>query len=81
MIRHSDISASDLRSKIRKREIRWGGNRQLKIYGTLSCASGKKMKKENRVFFSTEEEALQNKYRPCGHCKKASYKKWKNGFS
>jgi methylphosphotriester-DNA--protein-cysteine methyltransferase len=36
------------------------------------------MKKENRVFFSTEKEALENKYRPCGHCMKASYKKWKN---
>jgi methylphosphotriester-DNA--protein-cysteine methyltransferase len=80
MIRHSDISGAHLRSKIRKLEIRWGGNRQLKIYGTLSCASGKKMKKENRIFFSTEEEALQNNYRPCGHCMKASYKKWKNGF-
>ena len=52
MIRHSDISASDLRSKIRKREIRWGGNRQLKIYGTLSCASGKKMKGKPGFLFN-----------------------------
>jgi methylphosphotriester-DNA--protein-cysteine methyltransferase len=79
-LQHTDISGSDLRSKIRQQEIRFGGNRRLKIYGTLSCGSGEKMKKENRVFFSTEEEALQNKYRPCGHCMKEQYEKWKNEF-
>ena len=80
MIQHSDISDSDFRSKIRKEEIRFGGNRKLKIYGTLSCASGKRMKRENRVFFTSEQEAQQNNYRPCGHCMKVEYKKWKNGF-
>ncbi|MGL5234783.1 MAG: Ada metal-binding domain-containing protein [Empedobacter falsenii] len=80
MTQHSDISDSQLRSKIRKKEIYFGGNRKLKIYGTLSCTSGKRMKRENRVFFSSEQEARQNKYRPCGHCMKTEYKKWKNGF-
>lgn len=80
MIRHSAISDPDLRSKIRKNEIRFGGNRKLKIYGTLSCPSGKKMKRKNRVFFSSESEAMENGFRPCGHCMKAAYKKWKNGF-
>lgn len=80
MIWHSAISDPDLRSKIRKNEIRFGGNRKLKIYGTLSCPRGKKMKRENRVFFSSESEAMENGFRPCGHCMKAAYKKWKNGF-
>lgn len=80
MIRHSDISDSDFRSKIRKKEIRLGGSSKLKIYGVLGCASGKRMKRENRVFFSSEQEAQQNNYRPCGHCMKTAYKKWKNGF-
>lgn len=79
MILHNDISDFDLRSKIKQQNIRIAGNRKLKIYGTLHCASGKKMKKENRVFFSTEMEAIKNGYRPCGHCKKAQYQKWKNG--
>lgn len=76
MIRHSDIPDSGLRSKIRKNEIRFGGNRKLKIYGVLGCVPGKRMKRENRVFFSSEREARQNNYRPCGHCMKEEYKKW-----
>ncbi len=80
MIRHSQISDEALRRKIKGREIRLAGNRNLKIYGTLTCKSGKKMKRENRVFFSSEREADQHNYRPCGHCMKAEYKKWKDGF-
>lgn len=64
---------------VRRGEIAWGGNRQLKIYGTLHCASGKRMKRENRVFFTTETEAISAGYRPCGHCLKAAYQKWKYG--
>ncbi|MFD1631742.1 Ada metal-binding domain-containing protein [Pseudopedobacter beijingensis] len=80
MIRHADISDNELRSKIRNHEIHFGGNRKLKIYGGLSCASGKRMKRENRVFFTSEQEALQNNYRPCGHCMNKAYKKWKEGM-
>lgn len=80
MIRHSDISVNELRNQIKQQKIHFGGNRKLKIYGTLSCASGKRMKRENRVFFSSEQEAQQNNYRPCGHCMKDEYKKWKSGF-
>lgn len=78
MILHSQLSDSELRSKIRKQEIRLGGNKNLKIYGLLKCTSGKRMKKENRVFFADESEALQNGYRPCGHCMRESYKQWKS---
>lgn len=80
MIRHSEITGGDLRNKIRAKEIGFGGNRNLKIYGTLSCNSGKRMKRQNRVFFVSEQEALANNYRPCGHCMKTAYKKWKHGF-
>ena len=80
MIKHSEISDIDLRSKIKQQKICFGGNRQLKIYGLLSCTSGKRMKRENRVFFYSEQEAQQNNYRPCGHCMKTAYKKWKDGL-
>ncbi len=80
MIQHSEIPDSELRNKIRKKAIRLGGNSKLKIYGVLGCVSGKRMKRENRVFFATGQEAQQNNYRPCGHCMKVEYKKWKNGF-
>ncbi|WP_419210890.1 Ada metal-binding domain-containing protein [Maribacter sp. X9] len=80
MIHHSEISDSDLRSKIKRQEIRFGGNKKLQIYGLLNCKSGKRMKRENRVFFSTEKEAVESNFRPCGHCMKTEYKNWKNGL-
>lgn len=80
MILHRELSDSELRSKIRKNNIYYGGNRKLRIYGVLSCMTGKRMKRENRIFFVTENEAVKNGYRPCGHCMKEKYKAWKNGI-
>jgi len=80
MIRHIAISDEDLRKKIRHKHICFGGNRKLKIFGSLHCASGKSMKMENRVFFASKKEAIENGFRPCGHCMNAAYKKWKNEF-
>ncbi len=80
MIRHIEISGRALRSKIRNREIGFGGNRKLKIYGLLGCTSGKRMKQMNRVFFISAEEARLNGYRPCGRCMRTEYLKWKNGL-
>ncbi len=76
MIKHLDINDFDLRRKIKLSEICFGGNKKLKIYGTLQCKSGKRLKKENRVFFASENEAIENGFRPCGHCMKTKYKKW-----
>jgi methylphosphotriester-DNA--protein-cysteine methyltransferase len=77
---HTEISEVALRSRIRTGKINFGGNKKLKIYGLLSCSFGKRMKKENRVFFISEKEALQNNYRPCGHCMKEKYRLWKHGL-
>lgn len=76
MIKHADISNNDLRKKIKQKEICFAGNMKLKIYGTLQCQSGKRMKQENRVFFASENEAVKTGFRPCGHCMKIKYKKW-----
>lgn len=76
MFHHSKLSNEEFRSFIRKREIKLGGNKQLRIYGTLSCRSGKRMKKENRVFFTSGEEAIREGYRPCGHCMKKEFRTW-----
>jgi methylphosphotriester-DNA--protein-cysteine methyltransferase len=76
MIKHIDISTKELRSKIKQNEICCGGNKRLKIYGTLQCKSGKRMKRENRVFFVSKKEPVNNGYRPCGHCMKTEYQKW-----
>jgi len=80
MIKHSEISDKELIKRIKQNEICFGGNLKLKIYGRLNCSSGKRMKRENRVFFSSEKEALQKTFRPCGHCMSSEYKKWKDGL-
>ncbi len=78
MIPHSSINSTQLTQLVRSGEIALGGNKQLRIYGTLNCKSGKRMKMGNRVFFSSEEEAIAAGYRPCGHCMRDKYLAWKN---
>lgn len=78
MLNHSEIPDPVLRSLIRKGEICFGGNKKLKIYGRLGCRSGKRLYKDNRVFFISEQEALQKGFRPCGHCMRDAYKQWKS---
>ena len=62
---------------IKQGVIGFAGNSQLKIYGTLDCASGKRMNIQNRVFFTDQEEAIDQGYRPCGHCMRQQYNEWK----
>ncbi|MBS1680237.1 MAG: metal-binding protein [Bacteroidetes bacterium] len=69
MINHAEINQS-LFKLLHAREIEWAGNQKLKIYGTLRCQSGKRMKNINRVFFKTEAEAIALGYRPCKKCMK-----------
>lgn len=80
MIQHPEISDKELRNQIRQSIYLHAGNSKLKIYGKLSCTSGKRMKKEKRVFFQSPEEAAVQGFRPCGHCMRREYKKWKNDF-
>jgi len=67
MWEHKDLIQS-LTLPIRRGEIKFAGNSRLKIYGTLRCRSGKRMKTENRVFFKSEEEAILLGYRACNNC-------------
>ena len=48
---------------------RYAGWKNGKVFGRLDCKSGKRMKKENRVFFLTWEDAIASGYRPCKKCK------------
>ncbi|MEN7551711.1 Ada metal-binding domain-containing protein [Rapidithrix thailandica] len=77
MIYHKEIHSFDLLMKIKHQELCYGGNQKLKIYGSLHCKSGKRMRRETRVFFASEAEALEEGYRPCGHCMSEKYKQWK----
>jgi methylphosphotriester-DNA--protein-cysteine methyltransferase len=77
MINHTTIDRENLLKKIKDQRIRYAGNARLKIFGRLNCKSGKRMKKQHRVFFETETEAISFGFRPCGHCMPGEYKKWK----
>lgn len=76
MIFHKDVSDRELASFLKNKNIGLAGNKKLKIYGTLTCKSGKRMKMENRVFFESEYDAVELGYRPCGHCLRLQYENW-----
>jgi Metal binding domain of Ada len=85
MVNHIDLGKDqaerrkNLASLIHSGDASLGGYKKARIYGLLSCSSGKRMKTENRVFFKDEKEAIANGYRPCGNCLPEKYKKWKAG--
>ena len=75
MVIHNSIpnnfsGRKQLHQLIKEKQIAFAGNRRLKIYGTLDCKSGKRMKRENRVFFTSEQEAIAQGFRSCSHCMK-----------
>lgn len=73
---HRDLDDAALHQALQSRHITLAGHRTLKIYGTLTCASGKRMKRENRVFLASEADAIALGFRPCGHCLKEAYRAW-----
>jgi len=83
MIEHLQLGDSNfkrsrqLQLMIASGEIILAGNKKLKIYGRLLCSAGKRMNPDNRIFFTSEKEALLNGFRPCGHCRKTDYQLWK----
>ena len=68
MWKHSDLSDDELAEMLKSGEIEFGGNLRAKIYGRLDCGHGKRLLRENRVFFENEAEAREFGFRPCGHC-------------
>ena len=80
MIRHDEMNDFEVRTGIKNKRLNLAGNIKDKIYGKLNCTSGKRMKKHNRVFFISEKEAVEQGFRPCGHCMRNKYKKIKNDF-
>lgn len=45
------------------------GNKNSKIFHSLSCTYSKNIKEENKVYFSTKEECYSKGYKPCSRCK------------
>lgn len=68
MYHHQNLSSTEIKRLVKSGRILFAGNKNLKVYGTLHCGSGKRMKKSNRVFFENENEALDLGYRRCGNC-------------
>ena len=83
MLYHIELGATafarfrELHKLIAAGKITLGGYKKIKIYGTLTCKAGKRMHTQNRVFFSDEQEAINNGYRPCGRCMHQQYQTWK----
>ena len=77
MVEHVDIKERQLFALLKSESIAFAGNLKLKIYGRLHCVSGKRMRKENRIFFIDEAEATSNGFRPCGHCMREQYREWR----
>jgi methylphosphotriester-DNA--protein-cysteine methyltransferase len=77
MVEHRNIKYTDLRRLILQNKIQLAGNKKLRIYGSLQCTAGKRMKKDNRIFFTTKEEAIRMGFRPCGKCLQSAFKNWK----
>lgn len=83
MILHTDkIERNEIIKLIKSGQVTMGGHRKLKIYGHLNCPNAKRWIKKGhyvkqRVFFTSESEAIENGYRPCGCCMKEEYKEWK----
>ncbi len=75
MIQHKNLTQEKLHQHIKNGKITMAGNIRMKIYGLLSCKSGKRMNRLNRVFFTNEADAIKNGFRPCGNCMKKSYLK------
>lgn len=60
----------------------WGGCLSTGVYGRLDCPAAEQALddggyEENRVFFLTEEHAIETGFRPCGRCCPERYKRWK----
>jgi methylphosphotriester-DNA--protein-cysteine methyltransferase len=77
MFRHRDLTDAQLFRLLRAGETACGGNARLGIYGRLDCASGRRMRREQRVFFASVAEARERGYRPCGTCLRPEYRLWK----
>ena len=75
MYSHSQLEETALKQKIRNGDIALAGNSKLKIFGLLNCRSGKRMKKQNRVFFESEAEAILMGFRPCGNCMRGKWRR------
>ena len=78
MLFHTDMTDQALMTRMRRREITFAGHRIARIYGRLSCKSGKRMGRAMRVFFTSEEEAISYGLRPCGHCMPLAYRQWRS---
>ena len=63
-LKNGQITESDVQG-------RFAGWKPGKIFGRLDCRSGLRMKRENRVFFLTWQDAINEGYRPCKKCKPA----------
>ncbi len=76
MFHHSNLTKAEIRALIADGTIVLGGNKRARIYGRLDCKQGKRLLPEDRVFFSSRQEAIDEGYRPCYSCLRQEYLAW-----
>ena len=74
---HADLNRARVSRLKASGVITFAGNKRLRIYGHLSCRSGKRMHYRNRVFFACEGAAKAAGFRPCGNCMRDAYLHWR----
>ncbi len=77
MFWHCDLTPAQVFGLLRTRQITLAGNARVRIFGRLDCRSGRRMLRQHRVFFVDEAEALAAGYRPCAHCLRPAYRRWR----
>lgn len=60
---------SDLLKASAQEDCEFVGSKNTKVFHTLECGLGKKIKPENKKEFETRDEAMEEGYRPCKVCK------------
>lgn len=65
IINSNNFNSEILASAASKKYV---GNRNTKKFHRLSCRDVKRMKKSNKVYFSTRKKAVKARYKACKHC-------------
>ncbi len=68
MIAPLDAVSQDVRTLIEDDTVAYVGNQNSHRFHVPSCPSVMEMQPENRITFSTREEAVEAGYQPCGRC-------------
>jgi len=65
----SEVKSSSTSSKVTKETALYVGSKNSTKYHLLTCPGAKQISEENKVYFSSKEDALKQGYSPASNCK------------